>query len=865
MYKTEDFGKQWDNFQQLPIVKALHQLPPFVSIQQDLNGLKTLIEQCHKPYKVPLSISVHRIDEEQLGYLFYFDTNHAVSKELWHQINNQLNKPPTYYSTTRKYAGQKITTFHQSGNHRSLSYIQDQQYIIASYAPLLIEDIARLLADKQKKRWDAPNNEPYTQGNLYVNFAQLSQLLHIFINQAQIPACSAALTNFSPVNNFSLRLSPHHALLNGFVHQQATATPYFTNTLTNQTANDMRVAPYIPQRTSMLQHITFNDAAQFYISLQQYRSTTPHKEKNYDLLNDTLHPLFSGEIGHCTLATKHQKFSEQLVFIRVNYAPTWITSLISINAVKKLPENTRRPLLSIYQLTNNYFQYSLIGLLFPTFEAKYITYIDDYVVLSNSHTGLQTWHTQYQQRATWENDPQQNAWLANTLDQAQWNLWIDVQKVWPPFVTLLKPKWQQVYQQHANTLKRFRINLQMVRNQNMDSYMSVLFNYHAPQTHAKEGINTKMHQQSATMPIRITNTPILRTDAPIISPPWLVKSHRKKGHHILLQDALHQLYLLDPTGVLLWKTSLEGPIKTEIFEVDYYKNHKIQYVFGTDRRFHLIDYHGHKIAKYPHPLPVPMHTGQLRVIDYELTKNYRFLLANAQGKIYLKNKLFQSLSDWSPKSCGHSFADTPQHINVQGKDYFLLLQTNGTIQALNRRGKNYPGFPINLKTAVHNPLLIRTGKNEEDTHLIVLTDRGQRVQLNLRGTLKEQVQLKTLTKTKRFVVCPNRAAGHSYVIVRQDSDKASVLNESGDEVFALPSPTSRGLLQYYDFGHKHRFYVWTNMEQQLTYLYDRTGTLLCDNPWHNAHAVSLLFFEKEQQLKLYTNCDQLCSVYTLTY
>ena len=36
----------------------------------------------------------------------------------------------------------------------------------------------------------------------------------------------------------------------------------------------------------------------------------------------------------------------------------------------------------------------------------------------------------------------------------------------------------------------------------------------------------------------------------------------------------------------------------------------------------------------------------------------------------------------------------PLHVRVRGKDYIIILLKNGTLYLKNRKGADYPGFPI---------------------------------------------------------------------------------------------------------------------------------------------------------------------------
>jgi virulence-associated protein VapD len=868
VYEVANFDKQWRHFQKTPLAKTLDQIPAFVAIQQSLDGLKGLLDVSQSLDEVPLIISVHGLSEEHLGYIFYFNTHNTATKRCVEAIMAKAKQDTAYNTTVRNYAGYKLTEVSKHGAPQPLFYTKHDQYMIASYSSLLIEDVVRGLANKQTTGLTGLKKTDNAQGSLYVNFAQLPQLLRTFVKHGQADSLSTALATLTRASHLNLTLTPHHLLLRGFSKDEGKTPSYLTHTLHGQTAGSMLLAPYLPQDTAMLQHFTFSDVEHSFAAFQQYRSWPQASEisetRDSSPLTSALYPLLQGEIGLCTLATKHTQKEDRLVFIKVKDPQLFIEVLKASHLITSLSSQRLHLPSSTYRLTTGCFQHWLPKHLFPAFEANYLTRIDDHIVLANSQVGLQTWYTQYQQGKTWEKTPQQDEWLESILDQAQFSLFIDLQKVWPQVIRVLKPTWQQVFKTHADAFQKFRyVSLQLLHEQDIGCYMSILLNHQDKScSQVSQARQEPATRQDTSQKVLAAST-VFQTDSSIINRPWLVASHRGKGHYVLLQDTLHQLYFLDPAGKLLWKKTLEGAITTDLIEIDYYKNNKTQYLFATNKQVHLIDYHGHEIIRYPHPLHQPGQSIRLRLVDYNHNKDYRFLIATVQGNIYLKDKHYRPLHAWNPRALGQDFAGTPFHIRVQEKDYFLALQTNGTLQALNRKGQTCPGFPVDLKAVIQNPLSVHKGKTVDDTTLVALTDTGQHICLNLAGHIQETVQLDRSEDTYRFIVCPNRVERHEYVIIRHDADKVVVMDEAKNLLCELRHQAQHLLLQYYNFGNNNRFYVLTNTDEQLTYLYDHTGNLLHDTPWHNEHEVSLLFSESEKQLQVYVGFERLLFQYTL--
>ena len=227
-------------------------------------------------------------------------------------------------------------------------------------------------------------------------------------------------------------------------------------------------------------------------------------------------------------------------------------------------------------------------------------------------------------------------------------------------------------------------------------------------------------------------------------------------------------------------------------------------------------------------------------------------IADTTGNIYLKDTQYRPLPRWSPKALGHAFASIPFHVRLKN-DYFLILHQNGRLQAISRKGQNYTGFPVDLKEAIHNPLVIKKGNSAANTLLITLTDAGRLNRHTLTGMLQNSIQLDKPTTATQFILCPDEAKGSSYAILRQDLDRFALLDEAGKVLFEKEHKAAQPLLcQYYNLG-KHQFYVVTDQGQHMSHIYDEQGNAMNLAPLPNSQRVSLYLTAGNTQLLIYSN------------
>ncbi|MEM7055471.1 MAG: hypothetical protein AAF392_01125 [Bacteroidota bacterium] len=856
VYEVDAAGKQWATFQQTAIAQDLSHLPFFIAIQEGLNFLEDLGTDKEALNELPLVASIHGLREGAADYIFYFNTHETGTQALLLQLLEKVKQYNICQIEERKYAGYTITVLSSYTSTKQLYLIKQGHYIIASFSSLLIEDVVRGLKHKNRVSFLCFKKVLSKQGSIYVNFSKLPQLLRIFFKSDFVHSIDPTLGVFAPSSQLELKLTNHHLLLNGFATSSDTAQLNFVQTLAGQTCGAFTLAPYIPQCTAFLQHFTFRDAREFASAFQQYRklhqpSGSAEQELTSNSLATALDALLKGEIGLCTMGKEQM---EQLLFIQVKHREAWMAVLEEFQLLAKPLTRQSSQLAAVYPVKPDVFCHWLPGNLFPSFQPHFLTMLDNCIILANSSTALETLEKQYMQGKTWANTAHQRSFLDSTLEQAHFSLFVNTQQAWSPTIHALKPAWKSLFERHAAALQCFaQASLQLVYEEQDTSscYLSLLLQ------HRKEE-----QPQSPPSKDSIDALQYFQAEAPIISKPFVVKTHKNEALHTLLQDALYQVYFLDAAGKLIWKKALEGPILTDIFAVDYYKNNKIQYLWATRDTLHLIDRNGQQVASYPQKLPGLGRISWLNVVDYAEDKHYRFLIADTHGNIYLRDKRYRPLPGWNPKALHSPFAATPFHIRIN-RDYLLALQENGNLQALNRKGQAYPGFPIDLEETIHNPLVVKKGNTAASTSLITLTDEGKLNCCSLEGLIQNSIQLDKPESTMQFSLCPDVVAGHTYAIMRQGLDKFAILDEKGNFCFEKDHEAEQALLcQYYDF-EDYKFYVMTDRGQHCTYIYDSRGKAIHDAPLRNSHEVSLAFSKANRQLIVYSNFKDRALKYLL--
>jgi hypothetical protein len=200
-------------------------------------------------------------------------------------------------------------------------------------------------------------------------------------------------------------------------------------------------------------------------------------------------------------------------------------------------------------------------------------------------------------------------------------------------------------------------------------------------------------------------------DTDLCENPTPVRNHVTNEKELACVDAKNNLYMLSNTGKILWKRNISEKILGEIHQVDYFDNEKLQLLFNTENYLFLIDRNGKNVTGFPVKLNTPAANG-LTLFDYELNKNYRLWvpLKNNTTVCYAING--KKLVDFSPVN------NTGQvrRIMLQQKDYFILIDSVGKIDVVNRKGETRVKIKSKVAESTQD-IYVEEGKNIETTHI----------------------------------------------------------------------------------------------------------------------------------------------------
>ena len=183
----------------------------------------------------------------------------------------------------------------------------------------------------------------------------------------------------------------------------------------------------------------------------------------------------------------------------------------------------------------------------------------------------------------------------------------------------------------------------------------------------------------------------------------------------------------------MWKKKLVQTPISDIAQVDYYKNGKIQFLFNTEDNLYLIDRKGRFTGSYPIRIN-PAATNGLTLFDYNKRKDYRILIAQADKRIYNYTLKGKQVRGWRKPKLQNIVADKIQRLIANNKDYIIITDVDNRVYVVNRRGNTRIKVPSDFKKA-RNSLFYVNRTNSKG--IILTTDRkGRLAYLSSSGTVR---------------------------------------------------------------------------------------------------------------------------------
>lgn len=279
----------------------------------------------------------------------------------------------------------------------------------------------------------------------------------------------------------------------------------------------------------------------------------------------------------------------------------------------------------------------------------------------------------------------------------------------------------------------------------------------------------------------------------ITSKPYLVLNHATNKHDIIVQTADDTLRNVTNEGEVNWAVKLAGTIIGDVQQVDLFKNGKVQYLITTSSKVYCLDRLGRMVENFPFIPPSGGVINGCSIVDYDHSKNYRFLVTTDKGEVFMYNKEGQALKGWKPNvKLGSSTNPTASHVRVKGKDYLYALNNAGELFVFRRSAETVPHFPYKVGNSTQG-VFVERGADFSSTYFTTMNTANQLVKVNLYG---DEILKRKLLGIQNARIVPF-VGKNNFVISAQKGKDLVVFDRDGEVKGVVPNGGVNHSLQAY--------------------------------------------------------------------
>lgn len=302
--------------------------------------------------------------------------------------------------------------------------------------------------------------------------------------------------------------------------------------------------------------------------------------------------------------------------------------------------------------------------------------------------------------------------------------------------------------------------------------------------------------------------------------PYPVHDHTTNEKNFLVFDDKNNACLIDKTGKIAWTKTLHDQPISDVYEIDFYANGKIQYLFNSKQYLYALDLRGNWLPGYPKKLTNGSQNS-IAVFDYSNKKDYRILFVDKKGVIQNFTKDATPQSSWE-------HPNIPQKINHQAQlctngdeKYLIFPMDNGNVLITNQTGK----VRMKIEKSFINSTRSNFYLNRTNSKGVLLTtdQKGTLIYIPEKGEVKK-TSFGTFTDKHYFLYNDfNNDGSNDFIYL--DGKKLTVFDRLQNKIlsYSFPSaPTNKPEIYFIDKQCYISVYVAT---EKKSYIFSKKGLL----------------------------------------
>jgi hypothetical protein len=689
--------------------------------------------------KEGLNLSLHKVGKDQLIPVFYLEYSASHSDHDFEHLLLDIFEKKAMVNE-RKYETEMV--YDVSGGPGFLpakfTFACVEGLCLVSSSSMLVEESIRTIHDEnslasvtglEKVRETAGR---YVHANLYINYERLADLLVPFIKESDWRNLNR-LSSISSWGELDLDVKQASVTLNGMTWADP-GSSLFLGAFREQSPVKMELHEMLPSGIASFIHLGIGDSEDFKEQILSYWNGLGEGQKieteirrinqlyGFNPLDDLVR-IVDDEMAWFAIEGATNTPEDELLIIEtrsrsetVDVVMRWVNQYLQVNAFDM------RSLRHVYQLDNqtSFNIYRLPDLFFkgtraaPLFN-QYFTVYDKYLIFGPSTDAISRVIYQNVLHKTFVSDPvfkEISDYLSNRSN---------VTLFFRPFA----------YMEYRKDLLIDRISEQLDK---MELFLrripGVIVQYSSEGSLFYQSVSAKYTPQIREKALTVWESLL---DSAIKIKPALVVNHNTAEKEIFVQDLANKVYLINSAGRILWKQPVDGPILGEIRQVDFYKNGKLQYLFNTAKKIHLIDRNGNYVERYPVSLR-SVATSPLALFDYDKNRDYRIFVATEDRNIYVYDIEGNLVTGWRFGKTESKVTKEIQHFRVGDRDFIIAADQNRAY-FLDRRGRERIRLKKRVDLSRQNQLVLDMNIREDRPRWVSTDTSGNVYAIYLDGSV----------------------------------------------------------------------------------------------------------------------------------
>ena len=796
--------------------------------------------------KICISISLKA--NKSPGILFCIPASVRSQDKIW--LKFFAKQLPGFSYIKRRYEGKTLydLSWKSGPDIKNFCFTILNGVIVGSFAAELVEESVKQF-DPEK---NLTNNVKFASitktigdkvsGNLFVNYEYAAEILKFYMNPG-ISKSSYFLKNLASWAALDVEIVSDKLILNGFTNITDSLNQQFM-ILSKQEPIEFDCPTFLPEAISYFKAYGFSDKQLFFKQLSRFLSSDPEsldllKRKkdlltNYgidldkvfqDLIADeygtagiqsgrTTSPFFFMELKSQSLA--EQQFKEWLT--------TWALkngkSPSELMLEHKIDNNNS---ITVFKLPVGGIPSMVFGLSFKSPENDYFAFINNYLVFANSYSSLKDFIYQVVLGNTLASGSSYSSLGENISSRSNMYLFAKPGAIAESNEDALSEPAQKIMHKGKESLSKFNaFSLQYSAADDL-LYTHLFINYSGV---FSGSVNTVWES---------------RLDTSTVYKPEIVINHLTGEKEIFIQDQKNQIYLISNAGIILWKQMIDGPMKSNVFQVDYFKNSKKQYLFNTQNKIYLLDRNGNPVEKFPIEMRSPATAG-ISVFDYDKDGTIRICVPAEDRKIYMYDKDGKIIPGFQPDPTDNEVIQAVQYFRVGSKDYIVAIDRY-KFYILDRKGKNRVDVKKYFQVSRNNGFYLDITRGEALARIVTTDTSGNIMRVYFNGKV-EKIMDQKLSSDHYFVLA-DIDGNQKYEFISASGNTLIVLDSGLEEIFRHEF---NDIISFqpivYKFSASNNKIGIVLRNQGNIYLYNNNGSLYNGFPLEGAAPFSISSFKE---------------------